>query len=111
MRKKPKPNKKRSRFNPIKYIINEMDKIFDANRESKTLSEEDFNTYKDMVKKDLVGFATEHQKFEAKKRLKRNMVMTDHNYALREPKQLSLMAKSFMNEAYELNRKENETVS
>ena len=107
MRKKPKPNKKRSRFNPIKYIINEMDKIFESNRESETLSEEDFKGIKDMVKKNLVCFTTEHQKFEAEKRLKRNMVMTDHNYALREPKQLSLMAKSLMNKAYELDQEEN----
>ena len=104
MRKKPKPNKKRSNFNPIKYVINEMDKIFESNRESETLSEEEFNTYKDQVKKNLVGVATEHQKFEAKERYKRiRTVHTVNNYALRDPKTMTLIAKKIMNKAYEIH--------
>lgn len=104
MRKKPKSNKKRSNFNPIKYVINEMDKIFESNRESETLSEEEFNTYKDQVKKDLVGVTTKYQKFETKERLtnktRKNFQL---NYALRDPKTMTLIAKNLMNKAYELH--------
>ena len=104
MRKKPKSNKKRSNFNPIKYVINEMDKIFESNRESETLSEEEFNTYKDQVKKDLVDATTFYQKFETKERLNnKTRKIKQQNYALRDPKTMTLIAKKIMNKAYELH--------
>ena len=112
MRKKPKPNKKRSKFNPIQQILNEMDKIFEVNRESETLSEEDFKTYKSIIKKDFVGFVEDNQqkratrekiKWKSKQRIKPEV----QNSFLTDPVRLSTFAKDLMDKAYEIEREEN----